>query len=279
MAIIPVASIDDPRIAHYRNLPGANLTRHSGRFIVEGHLLVDRLLASSYGVESVLVDGSRADRLPRGIPEEVPVFVTSPGLVQRIIGFNFHRGILACGHRKPRRSLREIVACGERPLTAVICVHVQDPTNLGAILRSSAALGADLALLSPRCADPFSRRVLRVSMGAVFRLPLVESADLQGDLLQLRDAWGVQLVAAVLEKGAERLEKAARPARLALLIGNEGFGLPPEIIPLCHRRVTLPMGPGADSLNAAVAAGVFLYHFTRVAPRPGKGTTQGAPHP
>jgi len=149
---------------------------------------------------------------------------------------------------------------------AVVCVDIQDPTNLGGILRNSAAFGADLVLLSRRCADPFSRRVLRVSMGAVLRLSVAESANLEGDLRRLRDEFGVQLVATVLQEGAESLEKASRPPRLALLFGNEGHGLPPEMTAICQRRVTVPMCSGANSLNAAVAAGVFLYHFTRVAP-------------
>jgi tRNA G18 (ribose-2'-O)-methylase SpoU len=104
-------------------------------------------------------------------------------------------------------------------------------------------------------------------MGAVFKLPAVESSDLAADLAFLRDEFHVQLAATVLDEGAEVLETAARPARLALLFGNEGHGLPGELVELCQRKITVPMCRDTDSLNAAVASGVFLYHFTRVAGR------------
>jgi tRNA G18 (ribose-2'-O)-methylase SpoU len=100
-------------------------------------------------------------------------------------------------------------------------------------------------------------------MGTVFSLPLVRSPDLLGDLRAFRERWGVELAAAVVGEGAEALERAGRPERLALLFGNEAQGLSPEVVAACDRRVTIPMQLGTDSLNVAVAAAVFLYHFTR----------------
>jgi tRNA G18 (ribose-2'-O)-methylase SpoU len=116
-------------------------------------------------------------------------------------------------------------------------------------------------LLGPACADPFSRRVARTSMGANFRLPLIESSDLAQDLTALRDEYGVQLVATVLADDAEPLSSVVPVGRTALLFGSEGFGLTPHWLALCDRRVTIPMRPGVDSLNVNVAAGIFLYHW------------------
>jgi tRNA G18 (ribose-2'-O)-methylase SpoU len=139
---------------------------------------------------------------------------------------------------------------------------VQDPTNLGSIIRSTAAFGCSAIVLGPKCADPFSRRVLRVSMGAALHLPIVESRELGADLRELGAA-GFELVAAVVDPTAEPLSAFQRGERTAILFGSEGHGLAEDWLALCHRRVTIPMQVGIDSLNVAVAAAVVLYQLTR----------------
>ncbi|MBW8884791.1 MAG: RNA methyltransferase, partial [Planctomycetia bacterium] len=144
--------------------------------------------------------------------------------------------------------------------TLVVCPDVQDPTNLGSIIRSTAAFGCDALVLGSKCADPFSRRVLRVSMGAALHLPIIESANLAADVQRLIDA-DCELIAAVLDQTAEPLAAVRRNPRMALLLGSEGHGLSEEWLQLAHRRVTIPMQLGIDSLNVAIAAAVLLYHF------------------
>jgi TrmH family RNA methyltransferase len=100
-------------------------------------------------------------------------------------------------------------------------------------------------------------------MGTIFSLPIAQSENLLADLSRLRNQWGIELAATVLDESAEPLSRAARPPRFALLFGNEAQGLPSEIIAACDRRITIPMHLGTDSLNVMVAAGIFLYHFTR----------------
>jgi len=262
MPLIPITAIEDERVAVYRDLPRGERMRGAELFIAEGHLLVERLLASNCRMHSLLVEEPRLQQLPH-VPDEIRVYVTPSGLVEQIIGFNFHRGVLGCGYRPPPLSLDEAASRLKTSATAVACVGVQDPTNLGGILRNCAAFGADLVLVDARSAYAFSRRVLRVSMGASLKLPIVESADLQLDLRRLRDEQRFELAAAVLAADAEQLSGAARAPRMALLIGNEGYGLPPDYVALCDRRMTIPMSLGTDSLNAAVASGIFLYHFRR----------------
>jgi tRNA G18 (ribose-2'-O)-methylase SpoU len=111
------------------------------------------------------------------------------------------------------------------------------------------------------CADPFSRRVLRVSMGATFHLSLVYSKDLANDLATLRKRCHMTLMATVASPAGTPLEQLDRPGRLAILLGNESSGLDDQWIEMCDRRVTIPMNPHADSLNVAVATGILLYHF------------------
>jgi len=263
MPLIAISDLDDPRLAPYRSLPTARRTRPAETFVAEGRLLVVRLLASSLEVQSLLVRETALAELRPHLPIELPVYVAPRGLVNQIVGFTFHQGVMACGRRRPLATVRDLLPADQRPLTVVICPRIQDPDNLGQILRNGAALGADLVVLGRGCADPFSRRALRVSMGAAFTLPLAGTHDLPADLAVLRHEAGVQLAAAVLDPRAEPLPTAARPARFGLLLGNEYEGLDPDILQLCDRQITLPMRPGTDSLNVATASGIFLYHFGR----------------
>jgi tRNA G18 (ribose-2'-O)-methylase SpoU len=135
------------------------------------------------------------------------------------------------------------------------------------VLRNCAAFGVDLVLIGPRSADPYSRRVLRVSMANALKLRLGTSDDLQRDVRRLRDEFDFHCVATVLDPSARPLASTPRPARLALLLGNEFDGVGAEVQRGCQSRVTIPMSLETDSLNVAVAAGIFLYHFHQAGPR------------
>jgi tRNA G18 (ribose-2'-O)-methylase SpoU len=266
MPQIPVHSIDDPRLACYRELSQRNLTRQSGLFVAEGDKVVERLIDSRFEVASLLAEASFAERYAPRLSPEVPLYVASRELLEATIGFNFHRGVLACGRREPAAPLDAILAnLNQQRATIIVCPDVQDPTNLGSIIRSAAAFGCTAVVLGSKCADPFSRRVLRVSMGAALHLPIVESRDLAADLTRLAAA-RFELIAAVLDSAAQPLATAERSERLALLLGSEGHGLSPEWLALAHRRVTIPMQLGIDSLNVAVAAAVLLYHYCHAWP-------------
>jgi tRNA G18 (ribose-2'-O)-methylase SpoU len=263
MPTIRIDSLEDPRIAAYRDLKRSNQTRWAGLFVCEGQLLVERLLASDYEVDSVLLDERYVAVMAPRIPSGVPVYVVADGMVERIVGFNFHRGVIACGRRRASPALVDVLPADAERLMIVVCPQAHDPENLGGVLRNCAAFGVDAVLLGAQGADPFSRRVLRVSMGTVLTLPLVQSVDLATALKRLRNDWGVQMVATVLDERAEPLDNVVRPERMALLFGSERHGLEREWIELCDRRVTLSMHGSTDSLNLSVACGVFLYHFTR----------------
>lgn len=255
-------SLDDPRLEPYRALKRSNATRWTRRFVAEGGKLVWRLLASGIEVESLLlaerVANEFAASLAVAISPHVAIYVVPDGSVESIVGFNFHRGALACGLRPEAGPKFDSLL--NRPAAIVVCPEVHDPENLGSIVRTAAALGADGLVVGATSCDPYSRRVLRVSMGAVFALPVIQSTDLMSDLARLREA-GFQLVATVLDPSAERLDEVAPSERLAIILGSEGHGLPAEIIDACSARVTIPMQSGTDSLNVSVAAGIFLHHF------------------
>ncbi len=264
MPRVPIDSMNDQRLEPYRNLKFTSHVRRQRLFVAEGDKLVRRLLVSAVRVHSVLVG---EDFLAAGdleIPLEATTFVAPDAMLREIVGFKFHRGILACGVRPAGLSLAKVIGAADQSTAVVVCVDIQDPTNLGTILRTAEAFGVAAVVLADGCADPFSRRVLRVSMGSPFQLPLVHSTNLAADLAVLRDRWRMTVFAAVADPAAEPLDRTERPDRFAIVLGNESRGLSTECAQLCDRQVTIPMTSQADSLNVAVANGILLHHFLGV---------------
>jgi len=248
----------------YVNLKERELAREGGRFIAEGEFVVRRLLESRYAVESLLLAEHRVAEMVPLAPAGVPVYFAPATIVNRIVGFKFHSGVMAVGLRGQPVTLAEAAAhWANRPLTLVVLPEISNTENMGALIRISAAFGVDAVILGKRTCDPFYRQSIRVSMGAIFSLPLVRSASLLDDLRALHDVHGVELFATVLSPDAERLSATRRCHRMGILFGNEAQGLSAEHIAACSRRITIPMLLGTDSLNVAVSAGIVLFHFTQ----------------
>jgi tRNA G18 (ribose-2'-O)-methylase SpoU len=260
-----IDSLDDPRLEPYRNLKSTNRTRWSNQFIAEGLLVVERLLASDFEVVSVVATRKMEQQVAPLVPKSCPLLFLEPTLAEQLVGYTFHAGVLACGVRRPSPTLESLLIGSPESALFAVCPNVNDPENIGAIIRLSAGFGLQGVILGPECADPFSRRVLRVSMGTAFTLPIRESSDLRSDLVQLSGEFGIELAAAVLDPAAEPLEHVRRSPRLAVLFGNEKHGLGADWVDLCQRKLTIPMAPEADSLNVAVAAGIFFHYLQRQA--------------
>jgi tRNA G18 (ribose-2'-O)-methylase SpoU len=271
MTRIPVCDLDDPRLAVYRSLKATNQTRRLGQFVVEGEKLVRRLLVSRFPTVSVLVADHHEPRLKTQVPEGVPTYVVPHELVETLVGFPFHRGVLGCGQRLPWPPLADIVGDRERVLTLVVCPELSNPENLGAIARIGDSFGIDGILAGAACPDPFSRRVLRVSMGSILRLPVVVSERLDEHLRRLANEDQVEVWAAVTDPAAVPFDRVGRPHRLALVLGEENRGIDAQWTARCHEAITIPMRPGAGSLNVAVAAGILLQRLTR-GPDPERST-------
>lgn len=261
MSVIKIAELDDSRLDVYRDLKQTNHTRWQQIFIAEGEKLVERLLDSDFETVSILAAETHVERLVARVPPEVPIYVVSASQVDQLIGFNFHRGVLACGRRPVNPRLESLWTSPEDPLTLVLCPDIKDPENLGTILRISAAFGVSGVIVGREGTDPYSRRVLRVSMGTVFRMPVIQTDDWPDVLKRLKQA-GIETAATVLDSAAERLITARRSKRLALALGSEGHGLTEDFVARCDRRLTIKMADGVDSLNVAIAAGIFLHHFS-----------------
>jgi tRNA G18 (ribose-2'-O)-methylase SpoU len=264
MPRIPIDDLDDPRLAIYRHLKATNETRGGDTFIVEGEKLVYRLLGSRFPVDSVLVTDRYEGHHSPQVPDDVPMFVIPHEQIETLVGYHFHRGVLACGRRRAWPDLDSTLRVLPERATLVVCPTLDKPDNLGAILRIADAFGVDAVLIGDSCPDPLSRRVVRVSMGAALRLPVFVEEDLLAAMGRVRVEHGFGLIAADAHDDAEPLDVVARPDRLALVLGSEAFGLDAGWLAMADRRVIIPMRPGADSLNVAVAAGILLHHFTRM---------------
>ena len=184
--------------------------------------------------------------------------------MERLCGYRVTRGFL-CAMRRPRPLSVEAALEGARRV--VVLEDLVDVTNVGALFRSAAALGADAAILSPRCADPYVRRAVRVSMGCVLKLPWARAEEGEWPrrtLTDLRDR-GFSCLALALEPGAAPLDDESLLAsdRRALLFGSEGFGLSREALDACDRSVIIPMARGVDSLNVAASSAVAFWQLFR----------------
>ena len=260
------AALDDPRLADYRDLQDRRLGEASGRFVAESELVVRKLLATQLRVCSLMLTAPRLATLESALASataDFPVLVVPQSVMDHVAGYHVHRGCLAIAER-PRAP---VIPADAR--TVIVLVDLVDVDNLGAMARNAAAFGADALLLSPRSADPFYRKAVRTSAGAVLGLPIVRAAHWPDDVLALRERRGFTLVGAVLGEGAQPLADFAPPLRLAILFGSEGPGLDDQTKRLCDTLVTIPMAssPAVDSLNVATAGAVFLYHCTQSATR------------
>lgn len=263
MPVIPIDTLTDPRVAHYRNIKDHELDRQGRKFIAEGEHLVRRLLASDFKTESLLVWDRHVAEVISYTPPDIPIYAVPQALMNEILGLKFHSGLMACGVRKPPITLDEVIPRDAATLTLAICPETANAENIGSMIRIAAAFGVDALVLGEKSHDPFWRQSVRVSMGTIFSLPIHHSRDLQHDLQRLKTEWGVQLAATVLDPTAETLDAAPRPSKFGILFGNEAQGLDQTWIDICDRKITIPMHRGTDSLNVAVATGIFLYHFTR----------------
>jgi tRNA G18 (ribose-2'-O)-methylase SpoU len=244
------------------------LARDGGRFIAESEQIVRRLIASDLQVESVLLAQRRVEEIAPIVPPDVPIYVVPDAMMRQVIGYKFHSGVIAVGIKPPLRTLDDTLSRDAKSLKLVICPETANTENLGGMIRIAAAFGADAMILGEQSCDPFFRQSVRVSMGTVFRLPIIQAQNLLRDLDRLKREWNVDLVATVVDDAntatpSEPLAEARGSSRWALLFGNEAQGLSRRVVDACNRRVTIPMKLGTDSLNVMVAAGIFLYHFTQ----------------
>ena len=231
-----------------------------GIFIAESPKVVERALDAGYAPVAVLVEDRHIDGEARGILERVgdaPIYTASFEVLKQLTGFPLTRGVLCAMRRKALPLLSETLAGATR---IAVLENVMNPTNVGAIFRSAAALGMDAVLLTPGSSNPLYRRAIRVSMGTVFQVPWTFAPDAWQEALK-NEGFATAALALREDTLSIRDERLAKEPKLALVLGTEGDGLADGTITLCDYTVKIPMTHGVDSLNVAAASAVAFFQL------------------
>ena len=270
VTMTPIAIIDanHPAVLPFRDVKERDLTGREGLFIAEGEVVLNVLLSPSSLCEpvAILIAEKRFESLRpllERAPAGTPVYTASQDVLDQIAGFHLHRGILAVGRKPPLLGLEnvldELSQGADARMTVVVASGIGNHDNMGGIFRNAAAFGAGAVLMDAACCDPFYRKAIRVSVGAVLRTPMWRGAT-ASEIVDLLQAKGFEVLA--LTPAATTQLAHYRPSlRTALLLGSEGPGLPSSVIERC-RPVGIQMAGGFDSLNVAVTSGIALHHVT-----------------
>lgn len=247
----------DARVRDFVALKGGDA--RAGVLIAESELVVRRLLRGSLRVRSVLLTERRLERMLDALTDlEAPVYVVDREVMAAIAGYDVHRGVLAAAERPTAADLGDLASRARRLL---VLEGSNDTENIGAVARSARALGIDGLVLDGSCADPWSRRAVRVSMGEVLDLEIARSDDLVGALDRLH-AHGFHTWALTPDPTAEVLYDLVPGDRVALVAGAEGPGLSSGVLAGCHHRVRIPLSHGVDSLNLGHAVAIAVAHVS-----------------
>lgn len=265
MAAIPhtIESPEDPRIAEFRDIRERDLTGRQNRFIAEGTVVL-RMLAEAhaarrgFSAEKILLLRNRLDgvsEILERFPDDVPVYVADGDVLDGIVGFNMHRGVLALGRREQAAESVLLDALPGRALVLVGC-GISNHDNAGSMFRNAAAFKADAILFDETCCDPLYRKALRVSVGSVLSTPYHRGGNAL-DLLSSLAGRGFAIWT-LSPRGETDIRQIPASDRMALVVGTEGEGLPEAVLSR-FRTARIPQSEGLDSLNVATATGIGLF--------------------
>ena len=267
--IIEITDFTAPELDVYARLTEAQLLNREepakGLFIAESPKVIERALDAGCQPVSLLMERKHIDGQARNVIArcgDIPVYTSEPEILTKLTGFQLTRGVL-CAMRRPQLPTVEAVVKDARRI--VVLENVMNPTNVGAIFRSAAALGMDAVLLTPGCSNPLYRRSARVSMGTVFQIPWAYTGDWpEAGMAQLK-ALGFKTAALALSDNSVSIDdpKLMGEEKLALLLGSEGDGLTDTTIASCDYTVKIPMYHGVDSLNVAAASAVAFWQLRK----------------
>ena len=269
--IVEITDFSAPELDVYARLTGAQLRAcpQGGLFIAEGVTVIGHALDAGYRIASLLMErrhivGKAAGLIARC--GDVPVYTADSRTLEQLTGFALTRGVLAAFYRPELPTLAQVCAGARR---VAVLEGLNDPTNVGAVMRSAAALGMDAVLLTPSCCDPLYRRAVRVSMGTVFQVPWTRIGQQaqdwpEGGMTLLREM-GFATVAMALSEDSVEIDDPClvREERLAVILGAEGDGLAKTTIARCDYTARIPMLHGVDSLNVAAASAVAYWQLCR----------------
>lgn len=270
--IIEIKDFEDKQLDFYARLSEVQLMKYNepkdGYFIAESPIVVERALDAGYEPVSILIEDKDIEGAGKKIIErcgDIPVYTAKFDILTKLTGFKLTRGMLCLMKRRPLRSVEDVCKGARR---IAVLENVVNPTNVGAIFRSAAALGMDAVILTKGCTNPLYRRAIRVSMGTVFQIPwtiMDDEIDWQKDGIDYIKKLGFATAAMALSDNSVSIDdkKLAKEEKIALVLGTEGEGLMKETIDNCDYTVKIPMAEGVDSLNVAAASAVAFWEILR----------------
>jgi tRNA G18 (ribose-2'-O)-methylase SpoU len=268
MNIIHIHTLDLPELEPYRTLREKTHHWRGGVFVAEGEKVVRKLLESNVRAISMLLSPDWYAQLEGIINnakfEDLDVYVGEPELLDGIVGFQMHQNLMAIGEIPPSPALEDLCGTNSGTNVHVAVEGIADAENMGMIIRNCAAFGADTLIVGSDSTSPWLRRSVRVSVGTVFAVRILYVEKLLPTLDKLRTMHGWTLAATTPLGGDMSLPVASAEKPLCLLFGSEAYGLSDKALALCDTRFTIPMSPGADSLNVANAVAVGLYEAVRI---------------
>ena len=269
--IIEITDFNAPELDVYARLTEVQLLNREfpekGLFIADSPKVIQRALDGGCQPVSFLVEKKHLETQAKELIErcgDIPVYTAEFEVLTQLTGFKLTRGMLCAMRRRPLPSTEEVCAGAQR---VAVLENIMNPTNLGAIFRSAAALNMDAVLLTPGCADPLYRRCLRVSMGTVFQVPWTYLGDTAAEAprvdLKRLQAMGFKTVSMALREDSLSIKdpRLAAEEKLAIILGTEGDGLADSTIEGCDYTVRIPMSHGVDSLNVAAASAVAFFQL------------------
>jgi len=263
--VIPIDDPDDERVADYRALREADLAGRHDAFIAESEVVL-RVLATRgrFPIRSVFLADSRLDKVAdvlAPIAEGIPIYVAPQAVLSSVVGFRFHRGIVASGQRLPPLPAETLLADLVPPTRVVLLEGLTNHDNVGGVFRNAAAFGADAVVMDATTCDPLYRKAIRVSVGGSLVVPYTQVPTSQ-EAIEAAKAAGFTLVAMSPSAAAvpmETLFRSSVPPRVALMVGTEGPGLSEASMAAADVVCRIEMAPGFDSLNVSTATGIALH--------------------
>ena len=263
MLVRKVADLDLPELEPYRTLRRPLEHARKGIFVAEGDKVVRRLLESSLELVSVLLTPQWYQKLladNRYFIHEV--FVAEKELLETIVGYPLHQGVMAVAKIPEERSWPDAFTTLTGPMLLVALDGIVNAENVGIIVRNCAAFGVHAIFVGKTSSSPYLRRAVRNSMGSVFRIPIFHSANLAETLSQLRQGWNVKIIATTPHENIT-IHDVDLTGNVCFVFGNEGAGISEPVLTVCTHRAAIPMRNQTDSINVSTAAAVFLYEFRR----------------
>jgi len=266
ISIIPITSLDHPDLVPYRTLRQSEEHFRQGIFIAEGTTVVRRLLEGGHTILSVLLTPDWLEEFREQLAarsEQMTVFVGEKNLLNTIVGYNLHQGIMALAKIPVQETLDSVLERSPSPHLLAAIDGLTNSENIGVLVRNCTAFGVQVLLVGETSSSPYLRRAVRNSMGTVFKLPIVHCTYLVETLEELRRLRNYNIIAAHPHTEDHHLQHADFTGHCCLVFGSEGYGISPQVLTTCDTHVAIPMQRGVDSLNVASASAVFLYEVGR----------------